>query len=195
ERLRPVAGDTLGARRMVSEAASGWSGRLVRNTELPVDLRPAWRLDDPEIEQDAIAFWSRLSLLGAGTDPARRAKELVAAAYQSDRLVGVATAWLERLEQLRGRFAVYRCAVDPDSRRHLVSTALTVFARDVLERWSVAHPGERVLGLAAVIESRSLVERQKYPVWENTGLNLVGYDRDGRQVRVAWFAHARVDPD
>jgi hypothetical protein len=50
-----------------------------------------------------------------------------------------------------------------------------------------------VLGLAAIIESEDLRQRQRDPVWENTRLNLVSFLRDGRQIRVAWFAHARYE--
>ena len=33
-------------------------------------MRVAWRRDDPEIEADAIAFWSRIGVLPEGVDPA-----------------------------------------------------------------------------------------------------------------------------
>lgn len=162
--------------------------------EAPVDLdlRPAWRLGDDAIERDAIDFWNRMAILPADVTPEDRARELAAAAYRDGRLVGVATAVVGPVEQLRGNFAFFRCAVDPDERRSLASTALTVFARDLIEQWSADRPEENVLGLASVIVSSALRQRQRDPVWENTRLNLVGFTPDGRQLRVAWFAHARV---
>ena len=36
-------------------------------------LRPAWRPEDPRIEADAIAFWTRLGILPPGVAPAQRA--------------------------------------------------------------------------------------------------------------------------
>ena len=75
--------------------------------------------------------------------------------------------------------------------RHF-STALSVFTRDLIEQWSAEHPEEGVLGLAAIIESQALRQRQRDPVWANTGLNLVAFTSKGKQLRVAWFRHARV---
>ena len=33
------------------------------------ELRPAWRLEDPLVEADAIAFWTRLDFLPSGVAP------------------------------------------------------------------------------------------------------------------------------
>ena len=166
---------------------------MLADVDIDLDLRLAWRRDDRDIERDAIAFWERLAILPPDVKPADRAKELAAAAYQDGRLVGVSTVSLHRYEPLRGRFAFYRCAVEPEQRRTLAATALTAVTRDRIEQWSAEHPEERVLGLAAIIESTELVQRQRYPLWENSRLNLAGYLADGRQLRVAWFAHARVE--
>ncbi|WP_114951040.1 hypothetical protein [Sphingosinicella terrae] len=171
----------------------GWSGRRLADADPGLNLRPAWRLADPAIEADAIAFWHRLNLLPPRTGADERVRQLAAAAYRDGRLIAVATVYLEYFAQLRGNFAWYRCAVDPEHRRDLASTAITVFTRDVLERWSAENPEEAVLGLAAVIESRALADRRRDPVWANTGLNLVGHNVRGEQIRVAWFAHARVE--
>jgi hypothetical protein len=172
--------------------AETWSGRMLGEAEIDLDLRPAWRLGDAAIERDAIAFWKRLAILPAEVAPEDRAQELAAAAYRGDRLVGVATAQIRPIEALRGNFAMFRCAVEPDERRGLASTALTVFTRDLIERWAAENPDEGVLGLAAVITSAQLSQRQRDPVWANTRLNLIGFTQEGRQLRVAWFSHARV---
>ena len=172
-----------------------WSGRLLAEAKLSLSIQPAWQRGDRQVERDAIAFWHRLGLLPIDVAPADRAKELAAAAYdEAGKLVGVSTIFLAPYEPLRRRFAWYRCAVDPDHRRALTSTSLTVFTRDLIERWSAEHREEKVLGLGAVIDSRALAARQKDPLWANTRLNLVGHTGDGRQVRIAWFAHAEVEP-
>ena len=173
--------------------ATGWSGRRLGDVELDVDLRPAWRRNDPDLVRDAIAFWDRLGILPPEVTPEDRAGQLAAAAYARDRLIGVTTATISLYPPLRAKFAFMRVAVDPDARRGLTSTALSAFTRDVIEQWSAQHPEERVLGLAAIIESPDLRQRQRDPVWENTRLNLAGFMGDGRQVRVAWFAHAKYD--
>jgi hypothetical protein len=157
------------------------------------DYRPAWRRDDPEIEADAIAFWNRLGILPPGVAPEARAKELAVAAYRDGRLIGVSTATLDRLDFLRARFAMLRAAVDPEYRRSRAAFGLALATRAVIERWSMEHPEERVAGLAAIIESPDLVARQKEPFWPNTKFGLVGYTREGRQIRVSWFKDFRLD--
>jgi hypothetical protein len=157
------------------------------------ELRPAWRLDDPQIEADAIAFWKRLGILPANVAPEQRAKELIAVVYKDDRIVGVHTAVIERVEQVRTRLAMLRSAVDPDHRRTHISIALTLYSRALLERWSGEHPDERLGGLGAIVESRELAERGRQPFWPQTRFILAGFLPDGRQLRISWFEDFRVD--
>ena len=159
----------------------------------PFDIRPAWRLDDPAIARDAIAFWKRVQILPPGVRPEDRVSELVAVAYRKSAVIGVATAQLTAIKTLHGRFAAYRCAVDPAHRRQGLALALTLFSRDLIEQWSLDHPEEKVLGLAAVVENPDLADRLREPVWPRLRLNLAHFLPDGRQLRVAWFAHARVE--
>lgn len=157
------------------------------------DIRPAWRRGDAAIEADAIAFWRRLGILPPYVPPEERARELVAAAYKDGRVVAVSTASLVRLEQVRARLAMLRGAVDPDHRRSHLGFALLLFTRELIERWSMDNPTERVAGLGAIIESPDLIARQKEPFWPMSRFGVVGYAPDGRQVRVSWFEDFRLD--
>jgi len=169
-------------------ASTGW-----REMAAGYDMRPAWRLDDPEIAAEAIAFWRRLDILPPDVAPEDRARELGAVAYQDGRIVGVTTARLARLDQVRARLAMLRGAVDPDHRRSRVGFAMLLYTRELIERWSMANPHERVAGLGAVIESPDLVVRQKQPYWPTPRLGLIGFTPDGRQIRVSWFEDFRLD--
>lgn len=157
------------------------------------DIRPAWRLGDAGIEADAIAFWNRLGILPSGVTPEERARELAAVAYRDGRIVGVHTIALARLELVRARLGMLRSAVDPEHRRSRVSMALSVFTRDLLEQWSKDNPGERLAGLGAIVEGPNLFERAREPFWPTTRFGVVGYMPDGRQIRVSWFEHHRLD--
>lgn len=169
------------------------SEQEARDLAAGFDLRPAWRLDDAAIAADAVAFWTRLNLLPPEVRPEQRAKELVAVAYKDGRIAGVCTAQLARLEQVRARLAMIRSATDPDYRRGYSSQALTIYARELLEAWSKAHPEEKVAGMGAVIQSENLRDRGKEPIWPTTRLTLIGYTPDDNQVRLYWFEHARLD--
>jgi hypothetical protein len=158
-----------------------------------LEIRPGWRAGDARLEADVMAFWERLGLLPAHVDPKARAKEIVLGAYKDGRLVGVTTAIVGPLDFLRARFAFLRSAVDPELRRGHAAATMAYHARDLLERWSAEHPEERLAGLGAAIESRELAEIAKEPYWPGTRLMLARFLPDGRQVRVSWFSHYRVD--
>lgn len=158
------------------------------------DFRPAWRRADAQIENDAREFWRAMRLIG----PAQiehRIPELIAAAYVEGRLVAVSTAEFNMLPQLRARFAMYRCLVSPEYRRHHLSYRISAYSREVLEEWSLANPGEKVVGMAAIIQAREYKQKQREAMWPEYGLNLnlIGYNNVGSQVRVAWFKHAHVE--
>ena len=156
-------------------------------------LRPAWRLGDPRIEADAIAFWARLNILPPGVVAADRAKELVAVVYKGEDLVGVQTAVIEQVEQVRTRLAMIRGAVDPGHRRSRIAFALTLYSRSLLELWSRDHPEERLGGLGAIVEAAELAERAREPYWPQTRFILAGFRPDGRQLRISWFEDFRVE--
>ena len=160
---------------------------------LDVELRLAWRLGDPRIEADAIAFWTRLGLLPAGVNPADRARDIVLAVYKGDRMVAVTTAELGILPQVRARLAMIRGAVDPEFRRSHIRAVMLARARATLEAWSAENPDERVAGLGAIVESRELGPRARQPYAPLSRFGLIGFTPDGRQIRVSWFQDFRLD--
>ena len=158
-----------------------------------IEFRPAWRLGDPAIEADAIDFWNRLNILRTNVTPEARAKELVLVAYRNGRIAGVVTADVGVFPQVRARVAMVRGAVDPDLRRSHIGFAMLLSASQILESWSAEHPHERLAGIGGILESRELVAAQSQPYWPQSRLGLIGFTPDGRQIRVAWFPHAKYD--
>ena len=163
------------------------------DVDFTFDIRPAWRLSDAAIERDAIDYWTRTGLLPPDVDPADRARELVAVAYFGRRVIGATTATLNHYGPLRARFAFLRGAVDPAYRRRQVGRTLLQFSRPLLEQWSAEHPEEKVLGIGSIVEGTEFAALRQFPVSPDGQLVLVGYLDDGRQIRVSWFAHARVE--
>jgi hypothetical protein len=158
-----------------------------------VELSEAWRRDDARIEADAIDFWARLGILPSGVNPRERAKDVVFAAYKGDRIVGVVTAELGVLPQVRARLAMLRGAVDPEFRRSHIGAVMLFRARQALESWSAENPQERVAGLGAILESRELAGRQRQPYAPFSKMGVIGFTPDGRQIRVSWFEDFRLD--
>lgn len=156
-----------------------------------ITFRTAWRKADPALERDARAFWESIRL-PRGVDPERRAQELCAVAYRDNQPVGVSTATIEMIERFRCRMAVYRCAVKIGLRRTPLSWTITEYSRDVLERWSLENPSEKVMGLMAVIQSRELILRYPEVVMPAANLVFVGFAPAGFPIRVSWFKHATI---
>lgn len=159
--------------------------------ELGVEWRSGWLAADPAIEADAKALWRRLSLLPGGLDPDQRAAEIVSAAYVQGELAAISTAFVREIEFLRARFAMFRCVVAPEFRRHSVARKIAGHSREVLEQWAYDHD-QGVMGMATVVQSEDLVGKPRRAVWRTSGLTLVGFTDEGEQIRVAWFDHAAV---
>ncbi|HXV24451.1 MAG TPA: hypothetical protein VED46_09345, partial [Alphaproteobacteria bacterium] len=143
-----------------------------------------------------IAFWKRLDALPPRIAPEERVKELCTLAYREDELIAVSTMVLDMLPQLRARFGFFRCLVAPEHRRQGLAYLLGVHCGHLLSAWSKLNPEEKVLGMATIVESPALDEFSKAPVWPAPGVNgltLIGYTTKGRQIRVSWFQHARLD--
>jgi GNAT superfamily N-acetyltransferase len=155
----------------------------------------AWGKIDPQHAVQAMRFWKAIGISLAQQQ--ERLSEICAFAYVDGTFAGVSTARLQHYPMLRARMAYYRCAVVPEFRRRDISYRLSGHSRRLLEKWSRAHPEERVMGLAAEIEAREYLGKQLEPTWPEHGLdlNLAYYLPSGRQLRVAWFKHARLEPD
>lgn len=157
---------------------------------MPNDIRyvAAWRRNDPAIERDAIALWTEMKVLPPNIRPEERAKELVAVAYDGDRLIAVTTAQIHLHAPVRQRFAFMRLLVRPEAEKSGLAVPLTVACREELREWSLANPHEQVAGYAAVITAAGYGAK---PVL-NAGLTLVGYTPDGHQIRTYWWDHFKI---
>jgi hypothetical protein len=158
----------------------------------PAAFRPAWQLADPAIASDAVAFWERNNMLAPNTSVGERLAQVVAGAYDGGKMIAIATANIREVDFLRANLAMFRCSVDREARERRLATALSLYAFDVLERWSLEHPEAQLMGIGSVIQSRALVEHDNHAVWPDTKLTFVGYTNEGYQFRVRWFAHGTI---
>jgi hypothetical protein len=156
-----------------------------------VELKPAWRLDDPTINRDTVAFWRDNNLLPKGATGEQRLKELVAVGYDGDKICAVATAFIVHVDFVNCKLAMFRNAVSPQKRRSRIGTVITTYSRELLEKWSLEHPEEAVMGMGTVTQAREL-EGLRRAYMRSTHLGFVGWTREGHPIRIAWFEHARV---
>jgi hypothetical protein len=157
-----------------------------------VTVKVGWKLGDPKIRSEAEALWERLNMLPKGVDPQTRADEIIAAAYVEGEMAGVATAYMDTVWLVGQRFAMWRCAVAPEFRRHHVMRALGGYSLSVMEQWSLENPDEKIMGLASVTENDALNAAKLPGVIQSAALMLIGYTAEGGRIRVSWFEHARV---
>lgn len=162
---------------------------------MDIVFEPAWQRKDPKQGEQAKAFWEAHNLLPAELRDWRAKNELVVLARLDGAVVGVSTANIEYQPPLRGRFAMYRCAVALEAQRHDLVTLLTVETYKILAAWSIENPNEQLLGIGTVIDGLALGDKARQPMWpdHDLNLNLVGYTDRGEQIRIAWFKHARAD--
>jgi hypothetical protein len=158
-----------------------------------VDLRIAWKRDDPGLVSDAQRFWTREGLPPGGEDSQEALGGLVVLGYSNGYVAGVTTAVISELPFLRSRFAMLNCLVAADLRRQGIARNMLIAARGVLEQWSFDHPDARVKGMASIgFADFDRVPGNRRPVYRTTGLTLAGYTQDNLLIRVCWFDHARV---
>lgn len=156
-------------------------------------IRTAWRRDDAQLMADTQDYWGRHNLVSVEQREVRTA-ELVAVAYRDRVVVAVTTAELAILPGLRARFAMGRVSVDPAERRGSLGARMGGYMRRVLEAWSLEHPEEDVKGFGGVITAAEFGDKQRQPVWNDWGVDIAvaGYLPTGEQIRIGWFAHARL---
>jgi hypothetical protein len=86
-----------------------------------------------------------------------------------------------------------RSMTDPDFRRTHAQVAMAVPIMTFLEQWAKESPEENVAGLIGFVEPGAWGPLAAMPVGPFNAWTLVAYTHDGKQVRVVWFDHYRVD--
>lgn len=166
--------------------------KLHSDPRTPVDFRSAWRLRDPVIERDALAFWEREGLLASKTNVDARLSELCIAGYDGDELITTSTAVVRHVELVGCKLAMFRCAVAKDKRRMLLASVIAAHTREHLEQWSLAHPEEEVMGMGSVTQAKALDNLSRRAMFRSSRLGFVGWTPAGEQMRIAWFEHGSV---
>jgi hypothetical protein len=156
-------------------------------------IKSAWRLRDEVMERDLRAFWRETGLLPDTADAAQRARDLCVVAYDGECFVGEVEARIRRLQFVRARIAMLKVAVVREHRAGHLASEMVIEAQRLLERWSLEHPEEKVMGIGGVVQTRALGDKLREPIFKPFGLVLVGYTARGEQIRLAWFPHARVE--
>ncbi len=161
-----------------------------------LDLRTVWQTDDPAVASDVVTLWSELAAVFP-KDRADRLKELVAVAYDGDKIVGACTARSIDYRVLRTNVFYVRPVILPSQQHDEVLIGLLSAAKRVLQPWAQTHPGERAKGILVMFDSDAFDALTLEPILRRADVELVltGYTDVGRQIRVQWFDAARLEKD
>ena len=156
---------------------------------MPINFVPAWKKNDPRLEQDAIDLWTKLDALTPDTNPKTHSKMLSVVAYDGEAVVALSTLDVRYFEQLRQKFAFIDILVEPSNRMQKISVDMMRQTRAVIEAYALERPEERLAGMAAVFKKKGI---GRMPIGTGGRTVLVGYTEEGYQLRVAWFDHFTV---
>ncbi len=158
-----------------------------------IKLRSAWKKDDPAFKQDAQSLWDTLGVFPRERDD--RLAELVAIAYDADKVIGACTARIIEYKVLRARVFHLRPMIVPGPHHDEVLLHLLSAAKEALQPWAQAHPGERLKGILAIFDSDAYDGLYPEPILRRQGIELVltGCTDEGRQIRTVWFDDVRLE--
>jgi hypothetical protein len=147
------------------------------------------RLGDERAEA-ILRFWEAVGAL-EGEAARRRLPEVVCVLTDgSGEVAGVNSVYPERLELIGGRrFWIYRSLLAREATG--ATDALIEAAFDALEE-EFDPAGDGPIGLCLAIADREEMKRRPEAEWESPRMLYAGYFADGRQVRIAYFAGAKI---
>ncbi len=181
-----------------SIAITGNGGVVVtgRCKTTKLDLRIVWQADDPSVTPDVVTLWSELGAVFP-KDRADRLKELVAVAYDGGKILGACTARSINYKVLRTHVFYFRPTISPGPQHGDILIGLLSAAKAALQPWVQAHPGERAKGILVMFDTDAFDALYSEPVLRRQDVELVltGCTDGGRQTRVQWFDHARLEKD
>lgn len=137
---------------------------------------------------ELLAFWAQHAALPR-PESERRLREVVSVLLEDDVVVGVSSVFTALVPVLGGRrYYVHRCLVPERPEAELELAQATFAALDAEFDPAGAGP----IGLCLLLPDVPWVRARPEAMWTEPRLVYAGYTRDGRQVRVDHFAHARV---
>ena len=153
---------------------------------------------DPELSDRLVSFWASHGAL-AEQDARRRLGEVVCVRLDAEeRVVGVNSAYAGAVPLIERPAWIYRRFLAPEA-DDAADREMLAAAHAALEGEFAGRHGEP-LGLCVLVSDRSLIERRSEAVWPvgdehpepGAGLLFAGYTERGVQVRISWFAGARI---
>jgi hypothetical protein len=143
--------------------------------------------------QDAetiVRFWTENGLLGEAAARARLPEVVCVLRGEAGRIEGVNSVYASGLPLVGGRrFWIYRSSLatpDGDAADAMLNAAFEALDAEF------DPDGGGPIGLCVLVESRAERRRRSEAEWTDPRMFYAGYLDDGRQVRIGYFADARI---
>jgi hypothetical protein len=140
--------------------------------------------------EEVLRFWADRGALDGAQARARLPEVICVLRDESGRIAGVNSAFPADVELIGGRrFWVYRSLLVPgaaDAGPAMISHAFEALQAEF-------EPGAGgPIGLCVLIDDRAEMARRPEAEWTDPRMLYAGYDASGAQVRIAYFAEARI---
>jgi hypothetical protein len=141
---------------------------------------------------DVLALWAREQAVPA-QEAQRRVHEVhLVAIEQSEGLVGISSAYLQRNAQLQLDLWYYRAYVAKAHRHSSLAVQLALRGRDLLEGRFLSGEDQRAPGMIYEVENPGLKQYFNKALWLPTDFTFIGENKLGAHVRVHYFPGARA---
>jgi hypothetical protein len=161
-----------------------------------IEFISVWKRITPELATELVDFWNEHNAIGgsgAGT-AAIRARQAVCIA-RDDRtggIVGVGTAFVRVLPQLRQPLYYYRQFFAPALRGKAQAIPFFNHARQVLEAYNASLSEPECLGVLLELENSMLASHYVQAYVAAAHSTFIGFSSRGLQLRVSYFDGARL---
>ena len=147
------------------------------------------RLSDERGDQ-VLRFWSDQGALDAAAARERLPEVVCVLLDDAGEIAGVNSVYPDNVQLIGGRrFWIYRSFLLPaatDAAPGMISAAFAALEEEF------DPDGDGPIGLCLLIADRAEMQRRPEAEWADPRMLYAGYDADGRQVRIGYFADAKI---
>ena len=151
-----------------------------------------WKKVTPELEAELVQFWTSNNAIGAETDAAKRAKQVVCIARdENGALVGASTAHPRIVPRLRQPMYYYRNFVAEAARGQQLAPQFLEQSKQALQAYNLGLSKPLCLGIIIELENKGLAAHRNEAQWKE-GFTFIGYSPKGLTLRVWYFEGVKL---
>jgi hypothetical protein len=153
-----------------------------------------WEKDMSAMGPQVLEIWKKY---GGPTGPSavERLKQIVFVVKNSGGdVVGISTAFMTYIQQLRNHLFACRLIILPDYRVPGLTSKLLVLTRDYLESIHGLEKVNPAIGLITLVENQRMKEKRNEAIWPASGMVYIGNSKQGNHIRVYYFRGAHILP-